>query len=113
MRNLGPCFAHSLIAYDSCLRGIGKLAVDEAALARDLADAWELLAEPIQTVMRRHGIEDSYERLKDLTRGRTVDRDTLVRFVESLSLPQGEKNALLELTPETYLGAAEKLALER
>ena len=113
LRNLGPCFAHSLIAYDSCLRGIGKLAVDEAALARDLADAWELLAEPIQTVMRRHGIEDSYERLKDLTRGRTVDRDTLVRFVESLSLPQGEKNALLELTPETYLGAAEKLALER
>ena len=72
-----------------------------------------MLAEPIQTVMRRHGIEDAYERLKDLTRGRAVDRDTLVRFVESLSLPQGEKNALLALTPETYLGAAEKLALER
>ena len=69
-RNLGVGLAHSLIAYDSCLRGIGKLAIDEEAIARDLDDAWELLAEPIQTVMRRHGIENSYELLKELTRGR-------------------------------------------
>ena len=113
LRNLGPGLAHSLIAYESCLKGVGKLALDDAALARDLVDAWELLAEPIQTVMRRHGLEDSYERLKDLTRGQAIDRDTLVRFIESLELPQGDKNALLELTPETYLGAAERLALER
>ena len=111
-RNLGVGLAHSLVAYDSCLKGIGKLALDEAALARDLADAWELLAEPIQTVMRRNGIENSYERLKDLTRGRTVDRATLVRFVESLAIPREEKDALLALTPATYVGAAEKLALE-
>ena len=112
-RNLGVGLAHSLIAYDSCLKGIGKLALDEAAIARDLADAWELLAEPIQTVMRRHGIENSYELLKDLTRGRAVDRATLVRFIESAAIPREEKDALLALTPATYVGAAEKLALER
>ena len=112
-RNLGVGLAHSLIAYDSCLRGIGRLALDEAAIARDLADAWELLAEPIQTVMRRHGIENSYERLKDLTRGRAVHRATLVRFIESAAIPREEKDALLALTPATYVGAAAKLALER
>ena len=112
-RNLGVGLAHSLIAYHSCLKGIGKLTLDEAALARDLADAWELLAEPIQTVMRRHGIENSYERLKALTRGRAVDRDMLVRFIESLAIPREEKEALLDLTPAAYVGAAEKLALER
>ena len=112
-RNLGVGFAHSLIAYDSCLKGLGKLAPDEAALARDLAGRWELLAEPIQTVMRRYGIEGSYERLKALTRGRDVDRDTLVRFIESLAIPREEKEALLELTPAAYVGAAERLALER
>ena len=111
-RNLGVGLAHSLIACDSCLKGLGKLAVDEAAIARDLAEAWELLAEPIQTVMRRYGIENSYERLKALTRGRAVDRDTLVRFIESLPIPRGEKDALLGLTPATYVGAAEMLALE-
>ena len=111
-RNLGVGLAHSLIAYDSGLKGLGKIAVDEAALARDLAEAWELLAEPIQTVMRRHGIENSYERLKELTRGRAVDRDTLARFIESLPIPRREKDGLLALTPATYVGAAEKLALE-
>ena len=112
-RNLGVGLAHSLIAYDSCLKGIGKLALDEAAVARDLADAWELLAEPIQTVMRRHGIENSYERLKALTRGRSVDRDTVARFIESLAIPRDEKDALLDLTPAAYVGAARRLALER
>ena len=111
-RNLGVGFAHSLIAYDSCLKGIGKLAIDEAAIARDLTDAWELLAEPIQTVMRRHGIENSYELLKELTRGRTVDRATLARFIESVAMPREEKDALLALTPEQYVGAAERLARE-
>ena len=112
-RNLGVGLAHSLIAYDSCLKGLGKLALDEEALARDLADAWELLAEPIQTVMRRHGIGNAYERLKEMTRGRTVDRATLARFIESLAIPREEKDALLALTPAAYVGAAEKLALER
>ena len=111
-RNLGVGLAHSLIAYDSCLRGIGKLAVDEDVVARDLDDAWELLAEPIQTVMRRHGIENSYELLKELTRGRAVDRATLARFIESVAIPREEKDALLALTPAAYVGAAEKLALE-
>ena len=111
-RNLGVGLAHSLIAYESCLKGMGKLALDAGALARDLTEAWELLAEPIQTVMRRHGIENSYERLKELTRGRAIDRDTLVRFIESLTIPREEKDALLALTPAAYVGAAEKLALE-
>jgi len=111
-RNLGVGLAHSLIAYDACLKGMGKLALDEAALARDLADAWELLAEPVQTVMRRHGIENSYERLKELTRGRAIDRATLVRFIESMAIPRAEKDALLALTPAAYGGAAERLALE-
>ena len=112
-RNLGVGLAHSLIAHDSCRRGIGKLALDEAAIARDLADAWELLAEPVQTAMRRHGIENSYELLKELTRGRTVDRATLARLIESVAIPREEKDALLALTPEAYVGAAERLALER
>ena len=109
-RNLGVGLAHSLIAYETCLKGLGKLALDEAALARDLAGAWELLAEPIQTVMRRYAIENSYERLKEMTRGRAVDRDTLARFIESLAIPRAEKDALLDLTPAAYVGAAETLA---
>ena len=111
-RNLGVGLAHSLIAYEACLKGIGKLVLDEAAIARDLADAWELLAEPIQTVMRRYGIENSYELLKELTRGRAVDRATLVRFIESAAIPREEKDALLALSPRAYVGAAERLALE-
>ena len=111
-RSLGVGLAHSLIAYRACLRGFGKLALDEAAIARDLADAWELLAEPIQTVMRRYGVENSYERLKELTRGRRVDRAMLARFVESVDIPRREKDALLALTPDGYVGAAERLALE-
>ena len=112
-RNIGVGLAHSLIAYDSCLKGLGKLALDEAALARDLDGRWELLAEPIQTVMRRHGIENAYESLKEMTRGRTVDRDALARFIETLAIPPEEKEALLRLTPAAYVGAAERLALER
>jgi len=111
-RNLGVGLAHSLIAYDSCLRGLGKLAIDRDAIARDLDDAWELLAEPIQTIMRRHGIENSYELLKTLTRGRAIDRATLARFIESVAIPREEKDALLALTPSAYVGAAERLALD-
>ena len=110
LRNLGIGAAHSVIAYRSCLRGIEKLEVDEAALARDLADAWELLSEPVQTVMRRYGIDNPYERLKEMTRGRGIDREALHAFIASLELPQEVKDRLTALTPSTYTGEAENLA---
>ena len=110
LRNLGVGAAHSLVAYHSCLRGISKLEVDTQALAGDLDDAWEVLAEPIQTVMRRHGIDKPYERLKALTRGRSIDRKTLHAFIESLDVPADEKTRLLALTPASYVGAGEDLA---
>ncbi len=110
LRNLGVGAAHSLVAYRSCLRGISKLEVDTQALAGDLDDAWEVLAEPIQTVMRRHGIDKPYERLKALTRGRSIDRKTLHAFIESLDVPADEKTRLLALTPASYVGAGEDLA---
>jgi adenylosuccinate lyase len=110
LRNLGVGAAHSLIAYQSCLKGIAKLEVNTATLAADLDQAWEVLAEPIQTVMRRHGIDKPYERLKALTRGRPIDRETLHEFIESLDLPADEKARLLGLTPATYVGDGENLA---
>ena len=110
LRNLGVGAAHGLVAYRSCLRGISKLEADPAALARDLDEAWEVLAEPIQTVMRRFGIEQPYERLKALTRGRAIDRQTLHEFIKGLELPDDEKARLLALTPATYVGVGEDLA---
>jgi adenylosuccinate lyase len=108
LRNLGVGAAHSLVAYRSCLRGISKLEVNAQALASDLDDAWEVLAEPIH--MRRHGIDKPYERLKALTRGRSIDRKTLHTFIESLDLPADEKTRLLALTPASYVGEGEDLA---
>jgi adenylosuccinate lyase len=84
--------------------------VDEARISADLADAWELLAEPIQTVMRRHGVQDSYEKLKELTRGRQVDRAVMQAFIQGLEIPEVAKRRLLDLTPERYIGFAEKQA---
>jgi len=110
LRNLGVGIAHSVIAYQSCLKGLGKLETNGATLADDLENAWELLAEPIQTVMRRYGIEKPYERLKDLTRGRTVDRAAIREFIRGLELPEAERERLLVMTPTTYLGKAEQLA---
>lgn len=110
LRNLGVGAAHSLVAYQSCLKGISKLETNPATIARDLDEAWEVLAEPIQTVMRRYGIDKPYERLKALTRGRAVDRETLRGFIESLDLPADEKARLLELTPASYIGEAANLA---
>jgi adenylosuccinate lyase len=110
LRNLGVGAAHSLVAYRSCLRGIDKLEVNSQALARDLDNAWEVLAEPIQTVMRRHGIDQPYERLKALTRGRSIDKQTLHAFIESLELPKEDKARLLALTPASYVGEGENLA---
>ncbi len=112
LRNIGVALAHSLIAYRSCLRGLGRAEVDNETLARDLEGQIELLAEAVQTVMRRHGIENAYERLKSLTRGRAIDRQSLDAFIESLPIPQKEKDFLLGLEPAGYIGAAKELALD-
>lgn len=106
LRNLGVGLAHSLIAYDAALKGIGKLEVNAARLAEDLDNAWEVLAEPIQTVMRRYGIEKPYEKLKALTRGKGIDRDTLQAFIETLEIPEAAKAELRALTPASYTGNA-------
>ena len=109
LRNLGVAFAHSLIAYESLLKGINKLEVNEAKLAEDLDASWEVLAEPIQTVMRRYGIENPYEKLKALTRGEAITRETLHAFITSLELDEEVKTQLLDLTPANYTGLADQL----
>ena len=111
LRNLGVGVAHSLIAYQSSLKGIGKLEVNPPRLAEDLDNAWEVLAEPIQTVMRRYGVEKPYERLKELTRGRGgIDRDSVQAFIRGLEIPDAARARLLELTPATYTGNAAEQA---
>jgi len=110
LRNLGVAFAHSLIAYESLLKGIGKLEVNEGALSADLDASWEVLAEPIQTVMRRYGIENPYEKLKALTRGEAITQETLHEFIATLELDDNVKAQLLELTPSNYIGLADQLA---
>ncbi|KAA0875385.1 adenylosuccinate lyase [Nitrincola tapanii] len=106
LRNLGVGFAHSLIAYQASLKGISKLEINPARLGADLDAAWEVLAEPIQTVMRRYGIEAPYEKLKDLTRGQEMNQTTLQNFIRSLEIPEAAKADLLALTPATYIGNA-------
>ena len=106
LRNIGVALAHSLIAYDACKRGIGKLEVNAERLHTDLDNNWETLAEPIQTMMRRYGIEDSYEQLKALTRGKQLDRETMLQFIDTLSIPDTAKATLRSLTPSNYTGAA-------
>jgi len=106
LRNMGVGFAYTLIALQSIQRGIGKLEADEQRLADDLMNNWEVLAEPIQTVMRRYGIEKPYEKLKELTRGHRVDQAGMQAFVDNLELPDEAKAALRELTPGTYIGNA-------
>lgn len=106
LRAIGTAFAHSAIAYHSSLRGLDKLQVNAARIDADLDASWEVLAEPIQTVMRRYGIDNPYEKLKELTRGQAIDRETLARFVEGLEIPAEAKQALLELTPARYTGNA-------
>jgi adenylosuccinate lyase len=111
LRNLGTAFGHCLLGYDSCLRGLSRIEVDSHALAADLDASWEVLAEPVQTVMRRYGVEQPYERLKELTRGRAVTRDTLHAFIRALPIPEKARQELLALTPAVYVGLAEELAL--
>lgn len=110
LRNLGVSCAHCLVAYASIAKGIGKLETNETRLNDDLNSSWEVLAEPIQTVMRRYGIENPYEKLKELTRGNTIDAQVLTEFVKDLDMPEEAKQALAELTPMDYTGDAQKLA---
>jgi adenylosuccinate lyase len=111
LRNMGVAFGYTLVAHHSAQVGMGKLEVDRAALAADLDGAWEVLAEAVQTVMRRHGLPDPYERLKALTRGKAVTRESLAAFVDTLvELPEAERARLKALTPAGYIGAAAALA---
>ena len=109
-RNFGVALGYVVIALQSLLKGVGKLQVDRDAIHSDVAEAWEVLAEAVQTVMRRYGIPEPYEKLKALTRGRPVSKDILREFISSLEIPEGEKQRLLALTPQTYLGLAEQQA---
>jgi len=106
LRNLGVGLAHSLIAYQSTLKGISKLQLNAQRLDADLDNAWEVLAEPIQTVMRRYAIEEPYEKLKALTRGKTIDAAIMADFIDTLDLPQSVKDELKKLTPANYIGNA-------
>ncbi|HEX8615829.1 MAG TPA: adenylosuccinate lyase [Telluria sp.] len=110
LRNIGVGFGYALLAYNSCLRGLNKLEVNAARLEQDLDANWEVLAEPVQTVMRRYGIENPYEQLKELTRGKGISKDALREFVLTLAIPQEAKDLLLQLSPSNYVGIAAKLA---
>jgi len=106
LRTLGVGFGHTSIAIQSTLKGISKLEVNEAAIANDLDANWEVLAEPVQTVMRRYGIEKPYEKLKELTRGQRINADMMAEFIQTLDIPQEAKTLLLEMSPATYIGNA-------
>jgi adenylosuccinate lyase len=110
LRNMGVGLGYTLLGYDSCLRGLNKLEINPTRLAEDLDNSWEVLAEPIQTVMRRYGIENPYEQLKELTRGKGgINQASLHAFVQDLKIPAHAKQALLELTPASYIGKATEL----
>ena len=110
LRNIGVGLGYALLAYDSCLRGLNKLEVNAARLAQDLDANWEVLAEPVQTVMRRYGVENPYEQLKELTRGKGISKDALREFILTLAVPQEAKDLLLQMTPANYIGIAAQLA---
>ena len=110
LRNMGVAFGHTVLALDSALRGLGKLEADRARLAADLDTAWEVLAEPVQTVMRRYGVSNPYEQLKHLTRGKGITREALQAFIGKLAIPEAEKARLLAMTPASYVGMAVDLA---
>lgn len=112
LRNIGVAFGYAILAYDSCLRGLNKLEVNPARLAEDLDATWEVLAEPVQTVMRRYGIENPYEQLKELTRGKGISKEALRDFINGLAIPDTAKAQLLAMTPANYIGQAITLAKE-
>ena len=112
LRALGTAFGHALIGYDALLRGLNKLSANPERLAADLDAAWEVLAEAVQTVMRRHGLPNPYEQLKALTRGHGIDASSMRTFIADLDLPADAKQRLLDMTPGSYTGLAERLAKE-
>lgn len=109
LRNMGVGFGYSQIAYQSTLKGLGKLKLNEQNLAEDLDNAWEVMAEPIQTVMRKAGIEKPYEKLKELTRGQKIDRQVMVEFIDRLDLEEDDKQRLKDMSPSSYTGIAAKI----
>jgi adenylosuccinate lyase len=110
LRNLASGLGHSLIAYESCQRGAAKLDAGADTIAAELDESWEVLAEAVQTVMRRHGIADAYEQLKELTRGRRINQDMLRDFIEAADLPADVRTRLISLQPADYIGLAATLA---
>ncbi|MFM1989708.1 MAG: adenylosuccinate lyase [Pseudomonadota bacterium] len=110
LRNVGNAFGHTLLAWDACLRGLRKLEVNPARLAEDLDACWEVLAEPVQTVMRRYGVPNPYEQLKELTRGKGISAEALAAFVDGLAIPDDAKARLRAMTPAGYVGKAAELA---
>ena len=109
-RNFGVAIAHVVIAIKSTIRGLGKLQADPQAISRDIDQSWEVIGEAVQTVMRRYGVAEPYEKLKELTRGQAVDQKLMQDFIRSLEIPDDAKKRLLELTPSSYTGVAETLA---
>ena len=110
LRNMGVATGYAVLAYDSCLRGLEKLEADPERLHADLDACWEVLAEPVQTVMRRYAVPNPYEQLKDLTRGKGITREALQHFIATLAIPDPEKKRLLAMTPSSYIGKAAELA---
>ncbi|MBV5298835.1 MAG: adenylosuccinate lyase, partial [Rhodoferax sp.] len=110
LRNMGVALGYAVLAYQSMSTGLGKLEINEAAIARDLDHAWEVLAEPIQTVMRRFGLPEPYEQLKEFTRGEAMTAELMQGFIAKLAIPEAEKTRLLALTPARYTGLAAELA---
>lgn len=110
LRNLGVAFGYCAVAYNACLRGLGKLELNAAVIDADIDSCWEVLAEPVQTVMRRYGLPEPYEQLKELTRGKGITQEALTQFISGLDLPDDVKTRLLAMTPRTYTGLAASLA---
>ncbi len=111
LRNIGVGVGYAILAYDSCLKGLSKLEPNVDQLNLDLDKNWDVLAEPVQTVMKKHGIENAYEQLKDLTRGKGgITRDGLHTFISNLKIPDDDKTSLLKMTPQSYIGLAASLA---
>jgi adenylosuccinate lyase len=108
---MGVALGYTLLAYESCLKGLNKLEANPKRLADDLNASWEVMAEPIQTVMRRYNIANAYDKLKELTRGKDgINRASLQAFINTLEIPGAEKQRLLQLSPDTYIGKAAELA---
>ena len=109
LRNIGPGLAYSLIAYQATIKGLKKLDLDEKRLEEDLSESWEVLAEPIQTIMRMHGLKEPYEKLKSMTRGKQLTSESIKRIIDELNLPDSAKRRIEQLSPRRYVGDAKKL----